>query len=72
MRTLFVLPLMLSLSGCAVVAVGAAVGSAAVAVGSAAVSVGSAAVGVTTDVVVGTAKMIGSAVTPGDSQPAGK
>ena len=72
MRILLVLFLVLSISGCAVVAVGTAVGSAAVAVGSAAVSVGSTVVGVTTDAVVGTAKVIGSAVTPGDDKPAGK
>ena len=72
MRMLLMLSLVLSISGCAVVAVGTAVGSAAVAVGSAAVSVGSTVVGVTTDAVVGTAKVIGSAVTPGDDKPAGK
>jgi hypothetical protein len=72
MRILLLLWLVLSISGCAVVTVGAAVGSAAVAVGSAAVSVGSTVVGVTTDAVVGTAKVIGSAVTPGDDKPAAK
>ncbi len=72
MRTLLVLCLFLSTTGCAVVAVGAAVGSAAVAVGSAAVSVGTTAAGVATDAVVGTAKVIGSAVTPGDDKPAAK
>ena len=72
MRILLVLFLVLSISGRAVVAVGTAVGSAAVVVGSAAVSVGSIGVGVTTDAVVGTAKVIGSAVTPGDDKPAGK
>lgn len=72
MRILLLLSLVLSISGCAVVTVGAAVGSAAVAVGSAAVSVGSTVVGVTTDAVVGTAKVIGSAVTPGDDKPAVK
>lgn len=72
MRILLLLSLVLSISGCAVVTVGAAVGSAAVAVGSAAVSVGSTVVGVTTDAVVGTAKVIGSAVTPGDDKPSGK
>jgi hypothetical protein len=72
MRTLLVLSLVLALSGCAVIAVTSAVGSAAVAVGSAAVSVGTTVAGVATDAVVGTAKVIGSAVTPGDSQPAGK
>ena len=72
MRILLLLSLVLSISGCAVVTVGAAVGSAAVAVGSAAVSVGSTVVGVTTDAVVGTAKVIGSAVTPGDDKPVAK
>lgn len=72
MRTLLVLSLVIALSGCAVIAVTSAVGSAAVAVGSAAVSVGTTVAGVATDAVVGTAKVIGSAVTPGDSQPAGK
>ncbi len=72
MRTLTLVCLMLSLSGCAVVAVTTAVGSAAVAVGSAAVSVGTSAAGVATDAVVGTAKVIGGAVTPGDSKPASK
>ena len=71
MRILLTIFLVSSLSGCAVVAVTAAVGSAAVAVGSAAVSVGSTAAGVATDAVVGTAKVIGSAVTPGD-KPASK
>lgn len=69
MRILLVLTLVVSMSGCAVVAVGAAVGSAAVAVGSAAVSVGTTAAGVATDAVVGTAKVIGGVVTPGDSKP---
>jgi hypothetical protein len=72
MRTLLVLSLVIALSGCAVIAVTSAVGSAAVAVGSAAVSVGTTVAGVATDAVVGTAKVIGSAVTPGDSQPVGK
>jgi hypothetical protein len=54
------------------VAVGTAVGSAAVAVGSAAVSVGTTVAGVATDAVVGTAKVIGSAVTPGDDKPVAK
>lgn len=72
MRTLLYLCLVLSVSGCAVIAVTAAVGSAAVAVGSAAVSVGTTAAGVATDAVVGTAKVIGSAVTPGDNKPAAK
>ncbi len=60
------------LGGCAVIAVTAAVGSAAVAVGSAAVSVGTTAAGVAVDAVVGTAKVVGSAVTPGDDKPAAK
>ncbi len=72
MRILLMLSLVLSISGCAVVAVGTAVGSAAVAVGSAAVSVGTTVAGVATDAVVGTAKVIGSAVTPGDDKPAAK
>ena len=72
MRTLLVLSLVLAISGCAVVAVGAAVGSAAVAVGSAAVSVGTTVAGVAADAVVGTAKVIGSAVTTGDDKPAVK
>ena len=72
MRILLVLSLVLSISGCAVVAVGAAIGSAGVAVGSAAVSVGTTVAGVATDAVVGTAKVIGSAVTPGDNKPAAK
>ena len=72
MRILLVLSLVLPISGCAVVAVGAAVGSAAVAVGSAAVSVGTTVAGVATDAVVGTAKVIGSAGTPGDDKPAVK
>ncbi len=67
-----VLAFALSVSGCAVVAVTAAVGSAAVAVGSAAVSVGTTVAGVATDAVVGTAKVIGGAVTPGDDTPASK
>ena len=69
MRTFLMLCALLSISGCAVVAVGAAVGSAAVAVGSAAVSVGTTAAGVATDAVVGTAKVIGGAVTPGEDKP---
>ncbi len=72
MRILLIVLFVLSISGCAVIAVTAAVGSAAVAVGSAAVSVGSTAAGVATDAVVGTAKVIGSAVTPGDGKPASK
>lgn len=72
MRILLILAFALSISGCAVIAVTAAVGSAAVAVGSAAVSVGSTAAGLATDAVVGTAKVIGTAVTPGDDKPAGK
>lgn len=72
MRTLLVLSLVIALSGCAVIAVTSAVGSAAVAVGSAAVSVGTTVAGVATDAVVGTAKVIGGAVTPGNSPPAGK
>ena len=72
MRILLLLLMVLSNSGCAVVAVTAAVGSAAVAVGSAAVSVGTTAAGVATDAVVGTAKVIGGAVTPGDDKPATK
>lgn len=64
MRTLCVLLLALSISGCAVVGATAAVGSAAVSVGATAVSVGASAVGVATDAVVGTAKVVGSAVTP--------
>ena len=72
MRILLMLFLVVSISGCAVIAVTAAVGSAAVAVGSAAVSVGTTAAGVATDAVVGTAKVIGSAVTPGDDKPATK
>jgi hypothetical protein len=72
MRILLTLSLVFSISGCAVVALTAAVGSAAVAVGSAAVSVGTTAAGVATDAVVGTAKVIGSAVTPGDDKPASK
>lgn len=59
-------------AGCAVIAVTAAVGSAAVAVGSAAVSVGTTAAGVAVDAVVGTAKVVGGAVTPGDDKPASK
>ena len=72
MRILLMLSLALSISGCAVIAVTAAVGSAAVAVGSAAVSVGTTAAGVATDAVVGTAKVIGSAVTSGDDKPVSK
>lgn len=70
--TLALLLLPGALAGCAVVAVTAAVGSAAVAVGSAAVSVGSTAAGVAVDAVVGTAKVVGNAVTPGDDKPASK
>ena len=72
MRIVLAVLIALLVTGCAVVAVGAAVGSAAVAVGSAAVSVGTTAAGVATDAVVGTAKVIGSAVTPGDDKPAAK
>ena len=72
MRILLLLSLVLPISGCSAATVGAAVGSAAVAVGSAAVSVGTTVAGVATDAVVGTAKVIGSAVTPGDDKPAGK
>ncbi|MEP6608179.1 MAG: hypothetical protein ABJA83_05820 [Burkholderiaceae bacterium] len=72
MRIVAILLVALALNGCAVVAVTAAVGSAAVAIGSAAVSVGSTAVGVAADAVVGTAKAVGSAVTPGDDKPAAK
>jgi len=72
MRLLLMVSLVVSLSGCAVVAVTAAVGSAALAVGSAAVSVTTTAAGVATDAVVGTAKVIGSAVTPGDDKPSAR
>lgn len=72
MRTIFVLMVVLTLGGCAVVTVTTAVGSAAVAVGSAALSVGTTVVGVTSDAVVGTAKVIGSAVTLGDDKPTAK
>ena len=72
MRIILIVLMTLSVTGCAVVAVTAAVGSAAVAVGSAAVSVGSTAAGVAVDAVVGTAKVVGSAVTPGDDKPASK
>lgn len=72
MRLLLMLFLALSTAGCAVVTVGAAVGSAAVTVGSAAVSVGTTVAGVAADAVVGTAKVIGSAVTPGGDAPAAK
>ena len=72
MKTIFVSMIVLALTGCAVVTVTTAVGSAAVAVGSAAVSVGTTVVGVTSDVVVGTAKVIGNAVTPGDATPTAK
>lgn len=72
MRILMMFSLVFLLAGCAVVAVTAAVGSAAVAVGSAAVSVGTTAAGVAVDAAVGTAKVIGSAVTPGDDKPASK
>ncbi|MBA2411792.1 MAG: hypothetical protein H0V63_03070 [Burkholderiaceae bacterium] len=72
MRLLLMVSLVVSLSGCAVVAVTAAVGSAAIAVGSAAVSVTTTAAGVATDAVVGTAKVIGSAVTPGDDKPSAR
>lgn len=72
MRLLLMLLLALSTSGCAVIAVTSAVGSAAVAVGSAAVSVGTTAAGVATDAVVGTAKVIGGAVMPGDDKPASR
>lgn len=72
MKIVLALLTALSLSGCAVVTVTAAVGSAAVAVGSAAVSVGTTVVGVATDAVVGTAKVVGGAVTPGDDKPAAK
>lgn len=72
MKLFLMLALVLAVSGCAVVAVTAAVGSAAVAVGSAAVSVGTTAVGVATDAVVGTAKVVGGAVMPGDDMPAAK
>ena len=70
MRLLLTTLVLLSISGCAVVAVGSAVGSAAVAVGSAVVSVGTTAAGVATDAVVGTAKIIGGAVTPDGDKPA--
>ena len=70
MRILLVLSLVLSISGCAVVAVGTAVGSAAVAVDRR-LSVGHRSRG-SNDAVVGTAKVIGGAVTPGDDKPAGK
>jgi len=72
MRILLMLFLALSTSGCAVMAVTSAVGSAVVAVGSAAVSVATTTAGVATDAVVGTAKVIGSAVTPGDDKPVSK
>ena len=72
MRLLLMVSLVISLSGCAVVAVTAAVGSAAIAVGSAAVSVTTTAAGVATDAVVGTAKVIGNAVTPGDDKPSAR
>lgn len=72
MRILLMLFVALSITGCAVVAVTTAVGSAAVAVGSAVVSVGTTAAGVATDAVVGTAKVIGGAVTPGDDKPASR
>ncbi|MDQ3189426.1 MAG: hypothetical protein M3Q28_11080 [Pseudomonadota bacterium] len=72
MRILLMVYLVVSLSGCAVVAVTAAVGSAAIAVGSAAVSVTTTAAGVATDAVVGTARVIGSAVTPGDDKPSAR
>jgi len=72
MRTILVMMIVLGLSGCAVMSVTTAVGSAAVAVGSAAVSVGTTVVSVTSDAVVGTAKVIGSAVTPGDDKPTAK
>jgi len=72
MRTVLISMLVLALSGCAVVTVTTAVGSAAVAVGSAAVSVGTTVVGVTSDAVVGTAKVIASAVTPDDATPTAK
>ena len=72
MRILLMFVLALPTSGCAVVAVTSAVGSAAVAVGSAAVSVGTTAAGVATDAVVGTAKIIGGAVTPGGDTPVTK
>jgi len=72
MRLLLMVSLVVSLSGCAVVAVTAAVGSAAIAVGSAAVSVTTTAAGVATDAVVGTAKVIGSAVAPGDDKPSAR
>lgn len=54
-------------SGCAVVGAATAVGSAAVSVGSAAVYVGAKTVEVAADATVGTAKLIGKAVTPDDA-----
>jgi len=59
-------------TGCAVVGAATAVGSAAVAVGSAAVYVGAKTVEVAADATVGTAKMIGSAVSSDDDAAADK
>jgi hypothetical protein len=63
--TLILLPVMLNLAGCAVVAVGSAV----VSVASTAVSVGAGAVGLAADAAIGTARLGGKAVgavLPGD------
>jgi glutamyl-tRNA reductase len=69
MKPILILLVALATGGCAVVRTTAAIGSAAVSVGSAAVSVGASAVGLAADAVVGTAKVVGSAVTPdGDSK----
>jgi hypothetical protein len=65
-RSLGLALLVCACAGCAVVTTTVAVGSAAVTVGAAAVSVGVAAVGVAADAAVGTAKVVGSAVSGSD------
>lgn len=66
---LLVIPMLLSVTtGCAVVGAATAVGSAAVAVGSAAVYVGAKTVEVAADATVGTAKVIGKAVSSDDDE----
>lgn len=70
---LLAIPVLLAtVSGCAVVGAATAVGSAAVAVGSAAVYVGAKTVEVAADATVGTAKIIGKAVSSDDADAGAK